>query len=214
MAEMQIQLEPAWQTLTDTLGVAELASRAVFTGLSRRYSEPSRFYHTLTHVAQMLHTVETRKQVVGVQDPSAVRLAVWFHDAVYDSRAGDDEEQSARLAADALSGWNISGATAATVERLILATKTHIWSGDHDGALFLDADLAILGSDADSYARYARAIRQEYAWVPDADYRAGRRRVLANFLERPRLYQTPPLHDAWEVRARENLRAEIEQLRP
>lgn len=58
----------------------------------------------------------------------------------------------------------------------------------------LDADLAVLGSSADDYNRYAGAIRKEYASVPEADYRAG------------------PLFEQYEQAARANLRREIECL--
>jgi predicted metal-dependent HD superfamily phosphohydrolase len=60
------------------------------------------------------------------------------------------------------------------------------------------------------YRTYAEQIRQEYAWVPDADYRAGRQRALAKFLARPTLYHF--LVDL-ESPARRNLSAEIERLR-
>src|SRR5262249_59053313 len=78
------------------------------------------------------------------------------------------------------------------VARLVLLTKTHDCAeGDSAGEVLLDADLAILGAEEAEYDRYARAIRAEYAWVSEGDYRAGRRRVLEGFLARPRLYRTP-----------------------
>jgi predicted metal-dependent HD superfamily phosphohydrolase len=99
------------------------------------------------------------------------------------------------------------------VRRLILLTKTHRADpDDHDGCLLLDADLLILGMPEGSYRAYARAIRQEYAWVDDAAYRAGRARVLRSFLERERIYATPELHDACEEQARANLNAELREL--
>ena len=72
--------------------------------------------------------------------------------------------------------------------------------------VLLDADLAILGASEDRYARYARDIRAEYAWVPDADYRAGRSRVLQHFLALPRIYFTDVMFEEGEQRARANLR--------
>jgi len=75
------------------------------------------------------------------------------------------------------------------------------------------AGLAILGASAADYDRYARAIREEYAWVPEQDYRAGRRRILEGFLERERLFYMPPLFERLEMSARANLRREIERLK-
>ena len=63
-----------------------------------------------------------------------------------------------------------------------------------------------------NWADYARTIRQEYAWVSEADYRVGRRRVLERSLARPRLYLTEALFSTLEQPARDNLRREIESL--
>jgi predicted metal-dependent HD superfamily phosphohydrolase len=58
---------------------------------------------------------------------------------------------------------------------------------------------------------YAHAIRQEYAWVPEADFRTGRRRVLESFLQRERFYFTAGMRDR-EPAARQNLAAELQSL--
>ncbi len=208
-----LDLTASWQELTGTLGVPDAASREAYTDLCRRYGESSRFYHTLSHVAQMLRTVEDWSRLGNDADLNALRLAAWFHDAVYDSRAKDNEEQSARLAHATLASWGFGDAALMHVERLILATKTHeLDQDDPSGALLLDADLAILGRGPAEYTAYSRAIRQEFAWVSEEDYRAGRGRVLRGFLERPTIYRTPPLRDIWEAQARENLRAEMAHL--
>jgi predicted metal-dependent HD superfamily phosphohydrolase len=210
---LEVQLRPEWFALTDTLGVTHAVSQPVLADLCRRYSESSRFYHTLVHVGQMFRTMESWRRTVEVQDWRSVRLAVWFHDAVYDSRAADTEEQSARFAHEVLTAWGAADEMRAAVERLILATETHtLGDDDQDGALMLDADLAILGSTPAEYDRYRRAIRKEYAWVPEDAYRAGRGRVLQGFLDRPRIYRTPMAFEAWEHCARRNICGEIERL--
>jgi predicted metal-dependent HD superfamily phosphohydrolase len=95
------------------------------------------------------------------------------------------------------------------VAALILATKTHDAGADADARVLLDADLAILGADETAYRSYADQIRQEYAWVPEADYRAGRRRVLEGFLNRPRIFH---FLDHLEATARRNIAAEVDRL--
>lgn len=201
-------LELAWQETAARVGLTR-PEAAIFQGLCRRYSEPGRAYHNLDHIAAMLETVSEFRS--AVQDDVAVLLAVWFHDAVYDSRRGDNEEQSAALALSSLAG--AAPGLLPAVERLILATKTHqAPPDDADCQLMLDADLVILGSRADDYDRYTQAIREEYAWVPEADYRAGRRRVLESFLSRECLYHTASLFEQYEQAARANLRREIECL--
>jgi predicted metal-dependent HD superfamily phosphohydrolase len=79
--------------------------------------------------------------------------------------------------------------------------------------VLLDADLAILGATEERYRQYAADIRREYAWVPDAEYRAGRASVLEVFLARPRIYWHELTFEEGEARARANLRAELAGLR-
>ena len=83
---------------------------------------------------------------------------------------------------------------------------------NRSACVLLDADLAILGAAASEYKAYSRAIRQEYSWVPDREYRWGRKQVLDRFLQRNRIYYTSELFLALEERARDNLQGEIRDL--
>lgn len=80
---------------------------------------------------------------------------------------------------------------------------------DVDAQVLLDADLAILGASEMEYQAYADKIRREYAWVPEPDYRKGRRQVLEKFLTRPKIYH---LLTHLEEPARRNLGREIARL--
>ena len=64
--------------------------------LVERHAEPHRHYHVLAHVAHVLDHLEVTAE--GLPDDRALRLAAWYHDAVYDPRAGDNEAASAALA--------------------------------------------------------------------------------------------------------------------
>jgi predicted metal-dependent HD superfamily phosphohydrolase len=174
--------------------------------LLRRWSEPHRRYHDVGHLAAVLSTLDK------LDAPAEVRLAAWYHDAVYDPRGADNEERSARLAVDALTGLG-SGDRAAEVARLVRLTAGHDPTpGDVNGLLLCDADLAVLARSPDGYDRYAAAIREEYAHVPDAAFRSGRAAVLRRLLDLPALYRTPELHERWEAPARANLRRELDGL--
>lgn len=132
------------------------AAESVFDDLCRRYAEPSRFYHTRVHIENLLVVTHTLRALVPSADWPAVQFAVWFHDAVYDTRTGDNEEQSARLSVGALAKLNVAETTIEKTARLILATKTHtVDDADAAGAVLLDADLAILGVDENEYDAYA-----------------------------------------------------------
>ena len=138
-------------------------------------------------------------------------LAAWFHDAVYEGRAGDDEQASADLAARVLPGL-VDRETADEVVRLVLLTATHrVVEGDHAGALLCDADLSVLAAPAERYGAYVAGVRREHAHVDEAAFRAGRARVLRALLAGP-LFRTPAGAARWEARARAQVTAEVARL--
>jgi predicted metal-dependent HD superfamily phosphohydrolase len=176
--------------------------------LMRRYEEPHRRYHTVTHLAEVLEHVDAL--AAEADDAEAVRLAAWFHDAVYDPSAGDNEERSAELAERVLTETGRPAATVAEVGRLVRLTATHDPAGgDRDGAVLCDADLAILAAEPARYAAYAAAVREEYAAVPDEAFRRGRADVLRRLLDLPALFHTAAGRERWEEAARHNVRAEL-----
>lgn len=169
-----------------------------------------RAYHTLSHLQDCLWQVDLH--AAQLQQPDAVALALFYHDAVYDPQRQDNEPQSAQwLWRD----WQDHLPTD-TLQRLqgwILATATHDPAAlDDDGLRLLDIDLSILARDPDTYAHYARQIRQEYAFVPEPDYRRGRAQVLQRFLQRERLYHSDLASPHWEGQARQNLQQELRGL--
>ncbi|WP_433413422.1 HD domain-containing protein [Microtetraspora malaysiensis] len=179
--------------------------------LIARWAEPHRRYHTTAHLAAVLAAIEP---LAGhAADPRAVRLAAWFHDAVYEGRAGWDEERSAQLAQARLAACGAPDGLVREVARLVRVTASHTYEpGDADAAVLCDADLSVLGGEGAAYAAYARAVRQEYRHVPDELFRAGRAQVLRRLLDRPHLYGTAAGRALWEARARENLTGELASL--
>ncbi|MET3984851.1 hypothetical protein [Streptomyces sp. PvR034] len=175
------------------------------------WAEPQRRYHSTAHLAAVLAHVDTL--AAHAADPSAVRLAAWFHDAVYRPDRSENEERSAALAERALPELGIDAARTAEVARLVRLTVTHDPApGDTDGEVLCDADLAVLAGTPDAYAAYAAAVREEYGFVPDATFRAGRVAVLRQLLALPRLFRTPYGAAHWEAPARANLAAEAAAL--
>ncbi len=192
----------------DTLASGSANPAAAGDDLIARWSEPQRHYHTLTHLERMLDVVDGH--VAASDDPQAVALACWFHDAVYDPTRGDNEEASAMLAETVLSRLGVGPDLIGEVVRLVRLTADHaVADGDRNGALLVDADLAILATDASTYAAYTTAVRAEYSHVNDEMFSRGRSAVLHRLLDLPRLFHTPELHDKWEAAARANLRAEL-----
>jgi predicted metal-dependent HD superfamily phosphohydrolase len=183
----------------------------LFQILVAAYTQPDRHYHNLHHIHHVLTILE--RFADRLQNPVSVILAAWFHDLVYDTRSTNNEIQSAKLAAELLRDISVSKETIDRVQQLILATQGHQTDlRDNDLCIFLDADLAILGTNPEQYQIYARSIRREYSWVVDELYRSGRIRVLESFLQRDRLYHTEILFDELEARARLNIQEEIRSI--
>lgn len=178
-----------------------------------RHREPHRRYHGVRHVTWVVRHVLDLARSELVADLGAIVAAAFFHDAVYDPRASDNEEQSACLAERTLVDLGWSPERAARVAELIRATADHDAAGDGDRAVLLDADLAVLGSDPAAYQAYVRGVRAEYGHVPEAEWRAGRAAVLERLAAREAIYATPTGRERWESRARANLAAELATLR-
>ncbi len=108
--------------VTDLLAAvgADLGAPAA-SALLARYDEPWRAYHTREHLSEAFAALT---QVGGADDPVA-RVALWYHDAVYDPRRADNEAASADLAAVELAAAGRPADFVAAVRRLVLATATH-----------------------------------------------------------------------------------------
>ncbi|MET9411455.1 hypothetical protein ABZX90_37785 [Streptomyces sp. NPDC002935] len=182
--------------------------------LLERWAEPQRRYHTTDHLLAVLDHVDVLEaHGEHAADPAAVRLAAWFHDAVYLPDRSENEERSARLAERALAELGVGADLTAEVARLVRLTVSHDPAdGDTDGAVLCDADLAILASPPAAYAAYTAAVREEYAFVPDDAFRAGRAAVLRQLLGLPRLFRTPYGQRVWAEAARRNIGGELAAL--
>ena len=171
------------------------------------YDDPARSYHDRRHLVEVLGHVDDLAHDAPFRE--AVLLAAWFHDAVYDGRA-DDEERSARLAEESLP----PGELADEVARLVRLTRTHRPAPDDlAGAVLCDADLAVLASDESRYADYVQAVRREHAHVEEPDFTRGRLAVLEDLLAKPTLFGSTAAQQRWELRARANLEGEVSRLR-
>jgi predicted metal-dependent HD superfamily phosphohydrolase len=176
--------------------------------LLERWGEEHRKYHSRTHLLAVLEALDV------LTDPAlparSVTLAAWFHDAVYEGIAGQDEEQSAKLAEDRLAIAGLPASVVDEVARLVRLTSTHSpGPGDHAGALLCDADLSILGAEPAAYARYLTGVREDYAHVSDADFATGRAAVVRQLLALDPLFHSERANRLWLDAARRNLKAEL-----
>ncbi|RJN32774.1 DUF4031 domain-containing protein [Nesterenkonia natronophila] len=205
-----------WRKLGEMTGsdAARDAWDAVGQEVLNRWSEPHRHYHALPHLLSVLR-VSSMLEEAGELRGSASRsvpLAAWFHDAVYEGKAGEDEEKSAQLAQQQLDRL-LADAEVEEVGRLIRLTATHSpQEGDTAGAVLTDADLEVLGRPSHEYLRYVSQVRADYAHVDDQDFAQGRAAVLRSLLSVPRLFHTRTGYERWEAPARSNLETELNEL--
>jgi predicted metal-dependent HD superfamily phosphohydrolase len=210
-----------WWTM-DVRGVAPRAPgndvvEQVGADLLTRWAEPTRRYHTTTHLVEMFWALEEMEEGREINDRqcSVARLAAWFHDAIYDpaSSPGSNEADSAALARKTLRRLGLRDRDIDAVDRLIRLTARH----DADAAepldaAFHDADLWILSAAQERFDAYCEQVRQEYEHVPDTEYRNGRAAILAPLLHRDRIYRTSHALHEWERPARINLGRELTRL--
>ncbi len=190
--------------------------RAVGQGLLNRWDQPERRFHNLRHLADVLGRVDELAE--ETHEPDVVRLAAWYHGAVFgatdaDRRGAEDKGASARLAVLELAEIGIPPHRTARVAQLVTAMMRHAPDPtDFDCAVLCDADLAMLAAEPQRYREYLRAVRDEYAHVGTEVYIRTRIDVITRLLARPAIF-TSPLGAAWEEPARQNLAAELHRLR-
>lgn len=182
------------------------AGDAVRDALLAAWGAPSRGYHDLLHLSEVLD----RLAELGCAD-RPVLLAAWFHDGVYAGRA-DDEERSAQWAERALPGL-VSPEDVVEVARLVRVTAHHRPDpADLAGALLSDADLAILAAPPGRYADYVAGVRRDFAHVSDGAFATGRAEVLRDLLASAYLFHTDAARSRWEAAARANVSRELAAL--
>lgn len=207
----QVRAHVAWEDLMGNYEAPRDAKDEIFKHILTEYNS-GRAYHNLGHVMNMLTVLEKVKP--SAQNYNTLRLAVWFHDVIYDATNSDEnEDKSARVAEKSLPLLNVPVDEVAEVARLVRMTKEHnAKEDDNDGLLLVDADFAILGSDSETYMKYAQGIRQEYKKYNDKEFAVGRINVLTGFLNRESIFHHQSIKGLLEERARENMKREIEIL--
>jgi predicted metal-dependent HD superfamily phosphohydrolase len=188
-----------FEALWRTHGLPSL-SAPLFDALVRAYGEPHRAYHTAQHIDECLAQLDLAGGHAGVE------LALWFHDAVYDTRSHDNELRSAEWAVREIGASN---PLARRIHDLILATKHDAAPATADAQLLVDVDLSILGAPRERFLEYESQVRREYAWVPSFLFRRERAKILQSFLARPSIDSTAFFRESLEQRARENLTASL-----
>jgi predicted metal-dependent HD superfamily phosphohydrolase len=198
-----------WQAMWKELGAANPGPR-LHEELIARYSEPHRHYHTLQHLGECFEKLEEVRALA--EHPAEIELALWFHDAIYDTKRRDNEKKSADWARASASAAGVATDACTRIHALVMATRHKAVPSGRDAEILVDVDLSILGAAPQRFDEYERQVRQEYAWVPDFLYRRERRKILKDFFARPRIFSTRGFRDRYEQQARSNIERSLARL--
>ncbi len=202
-------MKERWQRVWQKLAAPRIPHNALGE-LIRAYSSPDRYYHNLAHIQDCLSVFDQTSHLAT--HPEEVELAIWFHDAVYNTRRNDNEQKSAEWAEVVIQQSGLSWEIAKRVASSILATRHQEEVTNNDAQLLVDVDLSILCRDSAVFWRYEENIRKEYAWVPEDVFRRERAKILRGFLDRQHIYYHREYRERFEARARANLEQAIARL--
>jgi predicted metal-dependent HD superfamily phosphohydrolase len=202
-------LQESWARSWNALGAVG-DGLALMEELIAAYKEPQRHYHTLQHLTECIALLKGHLHLA--QHASEVEIALWFHDAVYDVKAKDNEEKSASWAATALQAAGVDNEIVERVTTLIMATCHNAKPENTDQQLLVDVDLAILGASRTRFIEYEEQVRAEYAWVPEELFRSTRLNILNEFNARRPIYNTNMFRELFEIQAHDNMSYSIAKL--
>ncbi|HET7032345.1 MAG TPA: hypothetical protein VFJ48_04410 [Casimicrobiaceae bacterium] len=180
----------------------------VYAQLTRLLGASYRRYHTLDHIQDCLRRHD--RVAAHLNDPDAVELALWFHDAIYEMDSGTNEQHSAELferlakGADAAFRRRVCG--------LIMATRHRGTERDHDRRYIVDIDLAGFGASWDEFMRNGSLLRAESPKKTDAQYHSGQVSFLQRLQRRRHFFATEYFRERYEAKARANLRRLLQDL--
>lgn len=198
-----------WQSVWRELRAAD-ANSELFQRLVTSYSESHRKYHTMQHLQECFALLDRVRSYA--EQPAEVELALWFHDAIYNTRKSDNEKRSAEWARESAIAGGVPDDQATRIFELVMATKHNAVPAGRDAEVLVDVDLGILGAESARFDEYEIQVRQEYSWVPEFVYRRERRKVLQEFANRASIYSTKYFGDEFESRARDNLARSLARL--
>lgn len=220
MSDAPQWLIPSWLRACREAGAT--ASDAEIEHLGRQliahWREPSRRFHTLRHVVEVLSRVDELAEETHA--PALVRIAAWYHGAVFcpggdpNNRPGEDKLSSAALAKKQLPAIGLAPEDVERVSQLVSALHRHVAldPADVDAAVLSDADIAVLAVEPQRYATYLKTLREEYAHLPLGEYLAARVSIITALLSRRRIFRSPR-GSQWEETARQNLQLELHRVR-
>ncbi|MFP8967456.1 hypothetical protein ACKC9G_12810 [Pokkaliibacter sp. CJK22405] len=189
-----------------TLATGETSAEAAFALLERLYAETGRHYHNGCHIKHCLLWLDRYRS--HAENADAIELALWFHDAVYQFDARDNEQKSAELFMHFTAGAD--EAFRQHVYELILATTHRESPANIDQALIMDIDLSSFALPWHPFIKDSMKCRKEKPFLTDPEFFERQICFWQSLLARPAFFFSPVFFQEHEHQARQNVRKLLE----
>lgn len=190
------------------------AAIAIASSVFARMSDKQLHYHTPIHV---LGIFQFHEKFVDEPLRLAEQLAIWFHDSIYNpmAQATHNEEDSAGFLNLMLRNFN-RGIQAPrhldilVAKSIILDTAQHLAMdnpacGRPNSKLVMDLDLSSFAGSYETFVRAGDLVRQEYPYISDDEFMAGRKKFLTNLQKKGYIFRSETFKKAYEDRALEHI---------
>lgn len=174
-------LVPLSKRLREVIPHSYLKDATLLDDVAAHWSERHRAWHGPRHLLPMLEEILVSS---SGDERDTLLLAALYHDAIYDPRASNNEEASARL----LQG-HVRDARAPVVTRALSIIRDSTWATLPEDSLtqrFFELDTRQLADDCPLGERlaYEQAIFREYQFTPWPTYRTKRQEFLESWVAR------------------------------
>ncbi len=185
-------------------------STHVFQAVLDCYREDHRHYHNDIHIDHCLGMLEEVR--LGLNNPDAVELAIWFHDVIYDSGATDNEQRSADWFMHK-SGQYLNDSVRQNVHDLIMSTMHDNSPETDDERILVDIDLSSFGLSWERFQTDGDNVRKEQLHLTDNEFYRKQIKFQESLLQRAQFYFSDYFHRHYEAKARKNLSKHLDRLR-
>ena len=142
--------------------------------LPLRWREKHRHYHTVDHLISVIQNIESNMyfKELNVYEKHVLLLAAFFHDAIYNPKRKDNEDQSIKLFISSFKSKDVKMLD--TVCDLIECTKHRKRPINKLQRIFWDADNKGFFKGYDIMLKTETFIRQEYSHLSNKEYKKNR----------------------------------------
>ena len=143
--------------------------------LSKMWYDPHRFYHNINHLLSIIKAIEKNVwfKELQVKEKHILLIAAFFHDAIYEVKRKDNEDQSIKLFKLCLKP-NTPKELVDSVIRLIETTKHRKRPIDKLERIFWDADNAGFIGSYYNFEKIDNLLKKEYSFLSKEQWTKGR----------------------------------------